>query len=247
MPKKKARKLNELLEAARQDATPSVAARRQEAFFMALLDATVYSHVPREPAPAGRMRFHQFVRPDNGQTVMPFFTDREQAEFASTGNVGIMAMGARRFFELTRGATLMLNPNLDKITLYPPEIKALLNGQPPPFFTREELQAHEEVGVCLPTVPTDSMVLGLSGLFAREPSVRAAYLTEIHRGVDDSGVFLLLTLVVTCGNEERMVQLTTLELHSISPPLTLPVTMSCQAPDEPLPALCHHGIQFYGT
>jgi len=101
--------------------------------------------------------------------------------------------------------------------------------------------------VCLPSVPTDALVLALHGLYEREPSVRAGYLVEAHHGPDDSDVFLLLTLVVTEGNTERMVQLTTLELNSVSPPLALPVTMMCVLPDAPLPELCHHGIQFYGT
>lgn len=55
------------------------------------------------------------------------------------------------------------------------------------------------------------------------------------------------TLVVTKGNVERMVQLTSLTLGSTTPPPPLPVTMMCTLPDEPLPELCHHGIQFYGT
>jgi hypothetical protein len=53
--------------------------------------------------------------------------------------------------------------------------------------------------------------------------------------------------VVTKGSDERMVQLTALELGSVSPPLELPLTMTCVASDAPLPVLCHHGIQFYGT
>ncbi|WP_414077698.1 hypothetical protein, partial [Staphylococcus aureus] len=123
----------------------------------------------------------------------------------------------------------------------------LLEGRPLGVFTKEALGANEQVGVCPPSVPTDALVLALRGLYEREPCVRAAYLTEVHRGPDDSDVFLLLSLVVTKGNTERMVQLTTLELHSVAQPLALPVTMTCVFPDAPLPELCHHGIQFYGT
>jgi SseB protein. len=200
-----------------------------------------------EPAPPDRIRFVQFVRPDNGQTVLPFFSGRDQAETAAMGKVGIVAMTGRRLFELTRGATLMLNPNVDRVALYPAEINALLDGCPIGYFTQETLQGDEQVGVCLPSVPTDALVLALRNLYAHEPAVRAGYLVEVHRGADDSGVFLLLTLVVTKGNDERMVQLTALELGSVSPPLELPLTMTCVAPDAPLPVLCHHGIQFYGT
>jgi len=239
--------LDELLEAARRPADSVEAARTQEAFSKALLGATVYAHVPAGPAPRNRIRFIQFIRPDNGQTVLPFFSNRTQAEVAAAGKVGIVAMAGRRLFELTRGATLMLNPNRDRVALYPPEISALLEGRPLGVFSRETLQADEQVGVCLPSVPTDNLILALRDLYGREPSVQAGYLVEVHRGADDSDVFLLLTLVVMKGNNERIVQLTTLELSSLSPEPDLPVTITCVLPDEPVPELCHHGIQFYGT
>jgi hypothetical protein len=240
-------KLEELLEAARSSADSAKAARTQEAFFKALLDATVYAHVPPGPVPRDRIRFIQFVRPDNGRTVLPFFSDRKQAEAAAAGRAGIIAMAGRRLLELTRGATLMLNPNYDRVSLYPPEIRALLEGRPIGFFTKENVEANQQVGVCPPSIPTDYLTLALRDLYEREPSVRAGYLVEVHRGADGSDVFLLLTLVVTKGNDERMVQLTTLELSSLSPELELPLTMTCVLPDESLPELCHHGIQFYGT
>ena len=101
-----AKRLQDLLQAARQSTGPNEIARAEDAFFKALLKSTVYAHVPLAPSPPGRMRFVQFVRPDNGQTVLPFFSDREQAEFAA-GNVrAIIAMAGRELLELTRGATL---------------------------------------------------------------------------------------------------------------------------------------------
>jgi len=239
--------LYELLAAARMSSDFVEAARTQEAFFKALLDATVYAHVPLGPAPRDRVRFIQFVRPDNGRTALPFFSDREQAEIAADGKTGIIAMSGRRLFELTRGATLMLNPNYDRLSLYPPEIRALLEGRPIGFFTRETIEADQQVGVCPPSVPTDSLTSVLRNLYEREPSVRAGYLVEVHRGADGTDVFLLLTLVVTKGSDERMVQLTTMELSSLSPELELPLTMTCVLPDESVPELCHYGIQFYGT
>lgn len=247
VPKATKQQLSALLEATRQAADLADAARAQEAFFKALLGATVYAHVPTEPSPAGRMRFIQFIRPDNGLTVLPFFSDRDQAEIAAARSAGIVALSGRRLFELTRGATLMLNPNHDQMALYPPEINAILEGRPLGFFTREQIQADEEIGVCPPSVPTDDLVLALRDLYFREPSVRTGYLSQVHRGVEGADVFLLLTLVVTKGNEERMVQLTRLALASLSPQLMLPLTLSCVSPDEPAPELCRHGIQFYGT
>lgn len=239
--------LEALLQSARTPAQAGDAARAEKAFFEALMEATVYAHVPLEPSPPDWVRFVQFARPDNGQTVLPFFSDRAQAEEASAGRVAIVAMSGRRLFELTRGATLMLNPNVDRVALYPPEIDALLEGRPLGSFTRENLKVDEQFGVCPPSVPTDALVLALRDLFAREPAVRAAYLAEIHRGPDDAEIFLLLTLVVTPAHQERLVQLIALAIRSVMPALTLPLTVTCSAPDAELPELCRHGIQFYGT
>lgn len=76
--------------------------------------------------------------------------------------------------------------------------------------------------LCSPSVPIDALVSALHDLFEREPSVRAGYLVEVHRGSDLSDVFLLIALAVTKGNVERMVQLTWVYPR-------------------------HHGIPFYGT
>lgn len=241
-------KFDGLLEVARAPASPAETIAAEDAVFRALLDLTVYAHVPAETSPPDRIRFVQFVRPDNGQMVLPFFSDRDQAEeAAAVRKVGIVAMTGRRLLELTQGATLMLNPNRDRVALYPPEVNALLDGRSLGHFTHETREREEQVGFCPPSVPTDALVVTLRALFAREPAVRAAYLVEMHRGADLSDVSLLLNLVVTEGSEERLVQLTSLELNSLSPAPSLAVTMCCQSPDEPLPGYCQHGIQFYGT
>lgn len=245
VPKKK---FDALLEAARAAANPAEAIASEDAVFRALLELTVYAHVPAEPGPPDRIRFIQFVRPDNGQTVLPFFSDRDQAEeAAAVRQVGIIAMTGRRLLELTQGATLMLNPNRDRVALYPPEVIALLEGRSLGHFVHEICEQEEQVGFCLPSVSTDDLVRVLQALFARETAVRAAYLVEMHRGADLSNVSLLLTLVVTSGSEERLIQLTSLELSLLSPMLQLAVTMSCKLPDELLPEHCRYGIQFYGT
>ncbi|OOG41409.1 enhanced serine sensitivity protein SseB C-terminal domain-containing protein [Rhodanobacter sp. C05] len=241
-------KLSQLLIAAR--ATPLVEnpVHAEEAVFKALLDATVYAHVPLENAPEGVMRFIQFVRPDNKQTVLPFFSDREQAEAASVNRrVAIVAMSGRRLLELTRGATLMLNPNIDQVALYPPEIVALLEGRSLGYYTQETIEQSEQVGVCPPTEPANELVLALRDLFQREATIRAAYLAEIHRGADGADIFLLLTIVVPPAHKERLIHLITLAIQSVSSYLTLPLTVTCISPDASLPDLCHHGIQFYGT
>lgn len=56
-------------------------------------------------------------------------------------------MAGRRLLELTRGATLMLNPNRDHLTFYPPEIGALLEGRPLGVFLQETLEVDERFAV----------------------------------------------------------------------------------------------------
>ncbi|GLQ98988.1 SseB family protein [Dyella mobilis] len=219
----------------------------QDKAFRAILDATVYAHVPVEPSPSGRLRFIQFVRPDNGQTVLPFFSDLAQAEQASSDRVSIMAMAGRRLFEITRGATLMFNPNSDAVALYPPEVIALLGGKPIGYFTKEALLESVLIAAGLPSVSTEALDSPLRALFESEPPVRAAYLTEVHREGERAEVFLLLTIVAARAYHERIHHLVSLVLTEESPDLSLPLSITFAVPDEPLPLFCHEGIQFYGT
>ena len=242
-----AKLLQDLLQAARQSTGHDEIVRAEDAFFKALLKSTVYAHVPLEPPPPGRMRFVQFVRPDNGQTVLPFFSDREQAEFAA-GNVrAIIAMAGRELLEQTRGATLMLNPNVDQIALYPAEVDAILAGQSIGTFSKEVITESEQVGACPPSCPTDALTSILREHFATEPWVRAAYLVELHRGPEFADISLFLGLVVAGAHHERLLQLTTLWLKTALKDWSMPLSILLCNPDEKLPEIFHQGIQFYGT
>lgn len=99
--------------------------RKEPAFFRALLDATVYAHAPLNDS-SERLRLVMFKSPDDGELVVPVFTDEAKAEFAARGNVRIVPLTGRTLFEITRGAIVMLNPNDARCTLYPEEIGELL-------------------------------------------------------------------------------------------------------------------------
>src|SRR3546814_9982695 len=98
----------------------------EPAFFLALLEATVYAHTPRSDR-QGRLRFMQFPLPDSGHMVLPFFSEETQARAAAGTTDKVVALTGRDLFDLTRGATLMLNPNGHNCTLYHEEIAALLD------------------------------------------------------------------------------------------------------------------------
>lgn len=242
-----AKKLDDLLAAARSTPPGADPAKAQEAVFRALLDATVYAHVPTEEPPHGRIRFFQFVRSDNGQAVLPFFSDRTQAEQPLRAGLTIMAMAGRRLFELTRGATLVLNPNLDAVVLYPPEVTAILEGREIGYFAQQEPIDNEAVLAGPPSVPTNEVDEVLRELFDREATVKAAYLVEVHTQGGKAEVFILLAIIAPSAAKERLLQLVTLALKTKSPRMDLPLSIAFINPGEALPDFCHRGIQFYGT
>lgn len=247
MAKKSPTKLAKLLAAARTPSQGTNPEHVQQAFFKALLDATVYAHVPIESPPKGVMRFIQFVRPDNGQTMLPFFSDKKQAEAAVGDRALIAAMSGRRLFELTRGASLMLNPNADAIALYPSEIAAILEGKDLGYFTKGEMTADTELLVGPPSVPTVKLNTVLRNLFDKEATVKAAFLAEVHPQDENARVFLLLTIVATHAYQERLLQLVTLAFKAEALELTLPLDIRFSPPGEPRDSICNSGVQIFGT
>lgn len=111
--------LDDLMEQSIQDF------RKEPDFFRALLDATVYAHAPLNDS-SERLRLVMFKSPDDGELVVPVFTDEAKAEFAARGNVRIVSMTGRALFEIIQGAAVMINPNDARCTLYPEEIGELL-------------------------------------------------------------------------------------------------------------------------
>jgi len=97
------------------------------AFFRALLDATVYVHVPKDKRQFP-WRFMQFQRSDEPGMLIPFFTNRARAEKSTQRVARVIAMEGRAFLEASRGSTLILNPEETPCcVLYPEEVASLLD------------------------------------------------------------------------------------------------------------------------
>ncbi|SEI89174.1 SseB family protein [Frateuria terrea] len=224
--------LQDFAEAAKR----SAAAEQQ--FLTALLDATVYVHVPATPPPSGRLQLLQFTRPDNGQMVLPFFSDQAKAQLAGLGQVGVQALPARQLLELTRGATLMLNPTDEGYVLYPEEIAALLAGQPIGSFTTEHTTEDERVGIATPSVPTEALRTVLAAYCATEPLITAGYLVQVHRGSNLEEASLLVDLVVPQAAAERVTRACIAAVQPVVFSLALPLLLTCHDLEEPL---CYEG------
>lgn len=98
---------------------------REPQLFQTLLQATMYAHTPIGDK-SERLRLVMFKSPDDGSYAVPVFTDKAKAEFAARGNVRLVEGTGREILEITRGATVMINPNDVRCTLYPEEISELL-------------------------------------------------------------------------------------------------------------------------
>ena len=221
-------RLDMLMERALADKTA------EPAFFRALLDATVYAHAPRT-GHNGRLRLIQFPLPDNGRMVLPFFSDEAQARAAAGSTATIVMLTGRQLFELTRGATLMLNPNSTSCTLYPEEIAALLD--------QDEVVIVDQVEVCepkpmefrepdpLPTWLTDPLIT----LYARLPNVQVAYLVEVRTpdASDPEHVALLIVLGVPSAETERTARATITAIQPLCRTREVAVDLTAFIPDAP--------------
>lgn len=181
-------------------------ARAEADFFRALLEATVYAHVPKDAPPDGCLQFIQFMRQDNGELVVPFFTDRATAEAAGQGAVGILALPGRDFLTLTRGATLLLNPTDKWLTLYPAEVDAILAGKALVRLKREKVEPMQQFVAVSPEGPIDALIKLLAPNFAAVDAVRAAYLAEVHSDKGRADASWLIEIIAPARLGERLAQ-----------------------------------------
>lgn len=177
----------------------------EPAFLKALLDAMVYVHTPRYDG-HDRLRLIQFTLP-SGQCVLPFFSEKAQA-VAAIGDARIVAMPGRQLFELTRGATLMLNPNGISCTLYPEEIAALLERGEVAIVEHEEIPDQSlQVGSLIRPPPTWFIEVLIS-LYTALPCVEAAYLAETRWPAIPGKSGFLIALAVNPADAERAARAT---------------------------------------
>ncbi|QBB70705.1 SseB protein [Pseudolysobacter antarcticus] len=176
--------------------------RDEVPFFRALLDANLYAHTPLSDD-SGRLRLIQFPHPDTGQELLPVFTDAAQSHAAAQGLHKVLVMPGRDLFELTLGATLIINPNRDAVTLYPEEIRELLETGVVAHIDVETLQEPITMAFRQPVRAPDWMEEWLRQLFAQLPYIESAYLVEMFPPDAIEKGALLIAVGVTPANTER--------------------------------------------
>jgi hypothetical protein len=172
--------------------------REEPAFFHALLDATLFAHTPKVEPP-GRRQFVMFKSPDDGQYVIPVFTDRVKADLAARGNVRVLEVKGRELFDLTRGAALMLNPNDARCTLYPEEIERLLRDGTVVLVEKWKIEKGGQAQICKLERSPHALVKALRIALVGVRSVEVAYIAGIRRQKGDQPD----SLVIVLGGEDR--------------------------------------------
>jgi len=194
--------------------------REETAFFQALMKATVYAHIPVSDhieANSDRVRFIQFHRPDNGQLVLPFFTDEEKARFAAQSAAQVIAMNGRLLLELTRGATLMMDPNDCRCVLYPEEVEGLLRKGRIATIQKFTVQEGAEPQVGPAQDSPAWLIDGLIPELAKLSFVQAAYLAGVYR--NNAGAPEQTGLVIALEGEEAQAERAVHAVAAVAQPL----------------------------
>ena len=220
------RELERRLDLARQNG------ELEAAFFRCLLNARVYVHAPvSDDHP--RLRLLQFRHPD-GFDAVPFFTSLEKARPPTGITAKIVPLAGRQFLEITRGATVMLNPNDGGCVLYPEEIAALLDRG---TIARVETATLETDRSILITDAEPPPWLGpaLIALFESLPFVEVAYLLNVAPSEHPEQRTFLIAIGTEQKHAERAARATITALQSAVAQADIPLDLTWFDPTQDPP------------
>jgi hypothetical protein len=182
------------------------------AFYRLLIESEVFviGGTPSADPPGGRrtldvgekINIQNWQRSD-GPPVIPFFTSVVALQRAITEPAGYLGLPARSLFELTRGATLVLNPKLPcGKEFFPNEIEALLTTGV--NYAPEQRVTQKETKFLLgqPRESPSRMIGALSAFFAKRSQVKAAFLVLMHDTSKDSKPHLVVGVQVDGMSEQ---------------------------------------------
>src|SRR5688500_17121310 len=121
-----------------------------------------------------------WARPD-GSPVIPFFSSLRTLQMSVTGDERYIALPARDFFAMTRGADLVLNPRSEHGKEFTAaEIESLLATGVNEIPEQRVVQSATQILVGAPLNYPTEMVASLTTLLDKHPNVKAAYLALMH-------------------------------------------------------------------
>lgn len=173
------------------NAATNPAARPQ--FYRDILESDIYlinhsddqTNIKNNVLQAGtQLNIQSFER--DGQVWLPIFTSLQRLEEYIRSNANYLQMRGRDFFEITRGAYVMLNPTFSYgKEFFPDEISQMLDGsifQPTKTYTA---QKDTQVLIGQPAVYPTELIKALASYFAKNPLVNKAYLALMSNPTEE--------------------------------------------------------------
>ncbi|MDR6990159.1 enhanced serine sensitivity protein SseB C-terminal domain-containing protein [Luteimonas sp. 3794] len=157
-------------------------------FYKALLESDVYvighTDTPGDglaTIPAGSQVSIVNLEKEDGTPFIPFFSSLDALQRVLHEETRFVSMSARSFLDITRGATVVLNPESDYGKEFlPNEIDALLATGLNHVAAERVVQKATRVLLAQPeTVPSD-MVAALTAFLKKHAGIKAAYLCVMH-------------------------------------------------------------------
>lgn len=150
-----------------------------------------------------KVSIENWTRQD-GSPVIPFFTSLDALQRAIEKPGSYLALPARALFEITRGAALVLNPNLDYGKEFSPdEVAALLTAGVTQTAEQRVVQQETKVLLGQPKNYPQQMVNALSAFLRQRSQVKAAYVLLMHDPSKDEKPHLVVG-VHADGDIERL-------------------------------------------
>lgn len=137
-----------------------------------------------------KLNIQSFER--DGKAWLPIFTSLQRLEQYIRSNANYLQLRGRDFFEITRGAYVMLNPGIPYgKEFFPQEIEQMLDGsifQPTKSYTAQQ---DTPVLIGQPAIYPTELVKALSAYFAKNPFVNKAYLALMSNPAEEKPHLLI--------------------------------------------------------
>ena len=132
----------------------------------------------------GNIQLHSWQR--DGEPWLPVFSSLPRLQQVLEAEATYLCLNAKSFFEITRGANVVLNPNLDygkEFTVA--EIERILDGSIFHAGHGYTVEKETKVQIGQPAEYPTELVNALSRLFSKHPRVKAAYLAHFFNPASD--------------------------------------------------------------
>jgi len=226
--------LEQLMRAAMSDC------RKDPDFLRALPEAVLHTLAPASDD-TGRLRLWMFRQP-NGVLFIPYFTNLEQARESAAGQLRVVTLPGKQLLEISRGATVIINPNHESCRLHPEEIDALVSGNVAVIAT-QVLKEGCEILVTMPSGVPTWIIETLRDLYGRMPFVECAWLVDAHpvERPDDSTLVVCLDVAPPHQSRAATATLTALQAGLGRETFTVDVIVENGTP----PAVEENGLLIY--